>query len=83
MENDRIDKSKALIETLDALGYRAWWHIPTLFNPNNYFGNPLNRYSNIASFNMLCPPRSAPAPTSSQLVAIVDPEYHPLRRSNT
>jgi FkbM family methyltransferase len=83
VENDRIEKSKALIETLDALGYRAWWHIPALFNPNNYFGNPVNRYSNIGSFNMLCLPRSAPAPTSSQLIPIKDADYHPLRRPNT
>jgi hypothetical protein len=32
---------------------------------------------------MLCLPPSAPAPTSSQLIPIVDADYHPLRRSTT
>jgi FkbM family methyltransferase len=80
VENDRIDKSKALIETLYTMGYRVWWHVPPLFNPDNYFGNPLNRYPNIGSFNMLCLPLAAVAPTSARLVPVTDADHHPLRR---
>jgi hypothetical protein len=54
VENDRRDKSPALIEYLSSLGYRLYWHLPPLFNPSNYFDNPSNEFGNVVSVNMLC-----------------------------
>jgi FkbM family methyltransferase len=54
VENDRLEKSKTLIETLLGLKYRLWWHMPPLFNPNNFFGIKDNVYDNIVSCNMFC-----------------------------
>lgn len=54
VENDRIDKSKALIEEIGSLGYRMFWHQPPLFNPDNYANNPENVFGKIISINMLC-----------------------------
>lgn len=54
VENDRVEKSAPLIQWLMDHGYRLWWHIGTLYNPNNYFGNKENSYGNTGSFNMLC-----------------------------
>ena len=54
VENDRQDKSPALIEYLLSLGYQLYWHLPPLFNAGNFFENPLNEFGNIASVNMLC-----------------------------
>ena len=54
VENDRIDKSKALIEEISSLDYRMYWHQPPLFNPNNYAKNPENIFGTTVSINMLC-----------------------------
>ena len=48
IENDRLDRSKALIEWLWAADYKLWWHIPHLFNPENFAGNKENIYGNTA-----------------------------------
>ena len=42
LENDRMEKSRALIEWLWAQQYRLWWHITPLYNPQNHFGNSEN-----------------------------------------
>src|SRR5258708_5373095 len=57
LENDRAERSRALILALDDLGYRAWWHFAGLFNPANYFGNPENVFPDMLSVNLLCFPR--------------------------
>ncbi len=59
VENDRVERSDALIRLIDSLGYRLFWHRPPLFNPNNFFGNPQNVFGQIVSLNMLCLPREA------------------------
>lgn len=56
LENDRPDKSKQLIEFLNSLGYRCYWHSTALFNPNNYFKNTNDVFGDIGSINMLCVP---------------------------
>jgi FkbM family methyltransferase len=60
VENDRREKSAALIQTVDALGYALFWHRPPLFNPKNFAGNPDNVFGRIISANMLCCPKGGP-----------------------
>jgi len=59
VENDRADKSDALVAHLQEAGYRLWWHTPPLFNTANFRANPNNIFGNIVSFNMLCLPRES------------------------
>ncbi|MGE0151210.1 MAG: FkbM family methyltransferase [Reyranellaceae bacterium] len=54
LENDRREKSPALIAHLQSLGYRLYWHLPPLFSPENFFKNPKNVWGHIVSINMLC-----------------------------
>jgi FkbM family methyltransferase len=54
VENDHPEKSEDLIRLIDSLGYRMYWHLPPLFNPDNYYENPENVYSRLVSFNMIC-----------------------------
>ncbi len=54
VENDRKENSAALIEYIMSLGYDLYWHLPPLFNPDNYFGNSSNEFGRIVSANMLC-----------------------------
>ena len=79
LENDRVERSQALIEQVMALDYRLWWHIPSLFNPDNYFGVTKNEYGNVASFNMLCIPREVNKQVNG-LLEITDSTHHPLKR---
>ncbi|PTB20766.1 FkbM family methyltransferase [Trinickia symbiotica] len=77
VENDRVANSSALIQYLWRHGYRLWWHISPLFNPQNFRGSAENRYPQLYSFNMLGVPRE-----SSLLLQgfeeIVDATAHPL-----
>lgn len=57
VENDRTEHSPELIELISSLGYQLYWHLPRLFNPDNYVGESENIYGDIVSANMLCFPR--------------------------
>lgn len=54
VENDRQEKSPALIQLLQAMGYSLWWHITPLFKPDNHACNPTNIFAGTVSINMLC-----------------------------
>lgn len=54
VENDRPEKSEALIRHLLAKGYRLYWHTPPLFNEDNFFGVSENIFPELVSVNMLC-----------------------------
>lgn len=53
VENDKLEKSKDLIEYCWSIGYSLHWHIPPLFNPDNWFGKQENLWPNVHSFNMV------------------------------
>lgn len=52
IENDREEKSSALIRYIDSLEYDLYWHRPPLFNPSNFLKNPENVFGQIVSSNM-------------------------------
>lgn len=54
VENDRAEKSAALMQQIDALGYEMYWHKPPLYNPDNFYGDHENVYGKIVSVNMIC-----------------------------
>jgi FkbM family methyltransferase len=61
VENDRKDKSEALIRLIFELGYRAWWHLPPMFNPANFRAHRENVFGSVVSVNLLCVPQKRPA----------------------
>lgn len=77
VENDKADKSKALIERIADLDYRLFWHMPPLFNPQNFAGNPVNIYERLVSVNMLCIHRSLNLEMDG-FVEIIDSGFHPV-----
>lgn len=79
LENDRVDRSKALIEWLWAAGYKLWWHMPRLFNPKNFAGHSENIYGNVASFNMMAIPSEVPTNING-LAPVENSDLHPLKR---
>lgn len=60
VENDRVAKSESLLHTIDSMGYTMYWHLPLLYNPNNFDGNLENLYPGIMSINVLCIPKEIP-----------------------
>jgi len=82
LENDRIEKSEALIRQLDTLGYDLYWHLPPLFNPNNFYGVEENIYPRIVSVNMIGIHRD------NRLIAdpgarISDFAFHPMHKKHS
>lgn len=59
VENDRVEHSKALIELIQSLNYRLYWHTPLLYNPDNFANDKEDIYPGIASINMFCVPTEA------------------------
>ena len=58
IENDRKEKSQALIAYLQNCGYTLYWHLPPLFNEKNVAKSDVNAFPNIVSVNMLCLPQA-------------------------
>lgn len=59
LENDTKGKSETLLQALLDLDYRAYWHLPPLFEMENYFEEPLNVFGSTVSVNLLCVPRGS------------------------
>ena len=70
VENDRQEKSEALVRKIDDLGYHMYWHLPPMYNPNNFYNNNENVFGSIVSKNMLCFHRSVQHTVNAPRVAI-------------
>jgi FkbM family methyltransferase len=77
VENDRVEKSAALIQWLMDHDYRLWWHIPQLYNPGNFRANKENAYGNTGSFNMFCLHRDCNVKIEGS-TEITDASLHPM-----
>jgi len=82
LENDRVDKSQALIEWIWSQGYQLWWHFSPLFNPANFFGTQENIYGDVGSCNMLALPRECGLAVTD-LQEVTDATYHPFREESS
>jgi len=82
LENDDIHTSKALIEEIKHMGYILFWHLPTLYNPDNFLKNTKNIFPNIISCNMLCIHRSTKIKLNEiwKKFEITDSDYHPHKK---
>lgn len=59
VENNTIDQSPRLIDSIFSMNYRAYWHISPYFNKQNYFGNTEDVFSDYRpEANLLCMPRA-------------------------
>ena len=82
LENDDIHTSKALIENLKNMGYILFWHLPPLYNPDNFLKNTKNIFPKIISCNMLCIHRSTKIKLNEiwKKFEITDSNYHPHKK---
>lgn len=79
VENDRVEHSKSLIETLWGMNYRLYWHISPLYSRDNYFANAANEYPGVHAYNMLCLPAEVEFELDER-TRVVDSDAHPLRK---
>lgn len=56
VENNKQDRSAALIGAIGDLGYRLYWHFSPYFRPGNFNKRAENAFPNTADPNMLCLP---------------------------
>ena len=79
IENDRIEKSSELIELLFSYGYKLYWHLPKLYNDNNFAYNKEDIFNNLISVNMLCIHKTNKT-NVELMVEITDSNIHPMKR---
>ncbi len=60
LENDREERSEELLRIVDRLDYKAYWHFPRVFNPDNFYGDTVNIFGDVSSVNVLCVPQETP-----------------------
>lgn len=83
IENDRADQQQALISSIAALDYAMFWHLPLLFDPDNFRRNPENIYPGIASINMLCLPKGLDAQVQGMTAIDPDNWTNPIKRKHS
>ncbi|PWC57551.1 methyltransferase [Azospirillum sp. TSH7] len=93
VENDRPDKSAALIRLLGELGYACYWYLPAFHNPANFAGRsePIFGHGLVDNgteiqvlgmgINLFCLPAEAGARING-LLPVAGPDEHPLRRGH-
>jgi FkbM family methyltransferase len=94
MENNQPEKSEALLRFLGDWNYRSFWHMPSYFSPNNFFGNQQQLAQHLIidkggefldssgiAINLLCLPREMAA-RIEQFREVADPREHPLKREH-
>lgn len=57
IEADRPENQQEIIDLLDGMGYRLYWHTPPLFDPENPNGAGENVFPGICSVNLFCAPK--------------------------
>lgn len=64
VENDRAERSVELLTLIRDLGYSAYWHLASLYNPDNFAGDREDLFPGIVSANVLCIPKETALPVS-------------------
>lgn len=61
VENNTLEWSKAIIETIKSLNYKAYWHIAAYYNPRNFAGHETNVFARYQpEANLLAVPMDVP-----------------------
>ncbi|AXX87334.1 methyltransferase, FkbM family [Malaciobacter marinus] len=82
VENDRQKHSKELIDLIKSYDYRLYWHLPTLYNRQNFANNEKNIFNNIVSVNMVCIHKSFNI-NVEKMIEVKDSNFHPLKREKS
>ena len=75
---DYMEKSQELIELVFSLEYRLFWHIPFMYNKNNFFKNPNNVFGKHMSCNMFGVRKDQKI--NIDLEEVTDSSFYPFRK---
>ena len=59
--------------------YKMYWHLPKLYNKNNFFCQEENIFGNIVSVNMFCIQKDLDIKVID-MVEVLDSSFHPMKR---
>jgi FkbM family methyltransferase len=62
VENNKLEKSRELVELVRNMGYRLWWHLSARFNQHNFANNPHNAWPRNVDSNVVCLPQERAVP---------------------
>ena len=84
LQNYEFISTGSTCAKIKSLGYIMFWHLPALFNPNNFLKNSKNIFSNIISCNMFCVHLSTKISLdeSWKKFQIKNSNFHPLKKKN-
>ena len=74
VEADREERTADLIRFIQAAGYRLFWHLPPIVQPDNHFGLPLGDVGAFVSANLLCLPGELPLEVPPGLREVRSPD---------
>ncbi|MDA0654963.1 MAG: FkbM family methyltransferase [Proteobacteria bacterium] len=80
LENNRQDKSSALIEALLQRDYACFWYLTRYFNENNFFNNAENVFPDMFEQNLIAVPNII-AKFVEGLEPVTSPDDWPLARN--
>lgn len=82
LENDDINTSKTLIETIKNMGYLMFWHLPLLYNKSNFLNNKKNIFPKMISCNMFCVHKNTNIKLNQiwKKYLIIDNNQHPFKK---
>jgi FkbM family methyltransferase len=61
LENDTVERSREVLEAVEAIGYKAFWQISGYYNPKNFFANGDNVFGRLQpQANVFCVPKECP-----------------------
>ncbi len=61
LENDTVERSREVLEAVESVGYKAYWHIANYYSPRNFFKNRENVFAPYQpEANVLCVPKECP-----------------------
>ena len=61
LENDTVERSREVLEAVEAIGYKAFWQVSGYYNPKNFFANSENVFGRFQpQANVFCVPKECP-----------------------
>ncbi len=76
VENYLKERSRALIEHMMGLGYRLYWSLEPMFNPDNFAGRKDNVFADVVSVGMLGLPPGDPMVVEGRQIQSADESWH-------
>jgi FkbM family methyltransferase len=76
VDNYQTDRSRPLLEHMLGLGYRLYWSLVPMFNPDNFAGNQENVFPDVVSVGVLGIPPGDDTAVEGRQIQSADESWH-------